>query len=89
MEGYDLDKCSPAAILKLRKEKKEAEGQKAITSFKDLKDLSNEIMFSYNDLKSMLSEHEHWRKVIIDFRDNVLSEPEAEGRKLTPFVVLS
>ena len=33
-EGCNLDKTDPTAILRHKKEKKEAEGQKTITSFR-------------------------------------------------------
>jgi len=54
LESYDLDQCSPMGILKMKKDRKEAEGLTTVDSFRDFKDMSNEIMYSYNDRNAML-----------------------------------
>ena len=49
LDSYDLSKCDPLGILHHQKEKKEGrESKPQYISLRDLKDISNEIMFAYN-----------------------------------------
>ena len=87
LEAYTLSKCNPVTIMKLRQEKIAAQEEKYCSNpIKEIKDLPNEILFSFNELQNMLDEYSFWRNEIVQFRENVLSEYDMEGRRLAPFV---
>jgi len=49
LSNFDLSKCDPLSILQHQREKKEGrESKPQFLSLRDLKDISNEIMFAYN-----------------------------------------